>query len=100
MGQNETHRIGPDYAAWNEGGPRTVGVDGLAAHGGGIEGGGVAGADERLDGPPDFWFLAVFGGIERSEPAVLRAESLGCDSLGWSAQRAAPGPLTQRTCQP
>jgi len=36
-----------------------------------------------------FKFLAVFGGIERSEPAVIRAECLGCDSLGWSAQRAA-----------
>jgi len=40
-----------------------------------------------------FLILAVFGGMEFSEPAVPRAESLGCDSLGWSAQRAAPGPL-------
>jgi hypothetical protein len=36
-----------------------------------------------------FKFLDVFRGIERSESAVLRAESQRCDSLGWSAQRAA-----------
>jgi len=35
--------------------------------------------------------------MERSEPAVLQAESLRCYSLGWSAQRAAPGPLTQNS---
>ncbi len=36
-----------------------------------------------------FSFVSVLGGIERSEPAVLRAESLAWDSLGWSAQRGA-----------
>ena len=46
------------------------------------------------------WFLAVFEGMERREPVALRAESLGCDSLGWSAQRAAPGPPTYRTPSP
>ncbi len=43
-----------------------------------------------------FKFLAVFGGIERSEPAVLRAESQGWDSLGWSAQRAPSFPISVR----
>ena len=40
-------------------------------------------------------FFAVFGVVECSEPAVLRAESPGCDSLGCSARRAAPGPLAR-----
>src|SRR6266508_2378657 len=42
--------------------------------------------------------VALFGGIEPSEPSLLRAESLGWESLGWRAQRAAPGPRTQ--CAP
>ena len=36
-------------------------------------------------------FFAVFGGIGFRASAVLQAEGLGCDSLGWSAQRTAPG---------
>ena len=33
--------------------------------------------------------------MELSKPAVFWAESPGCDSPGWSVQRAAPGPLTR-----
>ena len=36
-------------------------------------------------------FFAVYGGIKRSEPAVLRAESPGCDNLGLRAARSTPG---------
>ena len=43
---------------------------------------------------------AGFGGVERRAPIWLRAESLGYDSLGWSAQRAAPGQATWKSPQP
>ncbi len=45
----------------------------------------------------DFWFFAVFGGMRNGPSDVLQAESLECESLGWSAQRAAPGETTPHT---
>ena len=46
------------------------------------------------------WCFAVFGGTGFRAYQALQAESLGCDSLGWSAQRAAPGSVVRKIPPP
>ena len=46
------------------------------------------------------WCFAVFGGTGFRAYPALQAESLGCDSLGWSAQRAAPGSVVRKIPPP